>query len=211
MALVLGCVWEHVQAYVRVVQGALGALVLVPGIVIRHVPMHVLPGVKERQVLIAAVVVAVALLAVEVGAVVAVDKIAQTLAISVVEQAVSEIVLAVVSLIAQVVVEIAVVGVLTAQLAVKPHVRVVILVVAEAVLMFVKELAENPLVREEMEALVPVATVHLPAKVVVVMLVLVAVLLAKEAVKVVPEVVKGLVQGVQMIVVQPVLAVALSA
>ncbi len=211
MALVLGCVWGHVQAYVRVVRGAPGALVLVPGIVIHRVPMHVLPGVKERQVLIAVVVVAVALLAVEVGAVVAVDKIAQTLAISVVEQAVSEIVLAVVSLIAQVVVEIAVVGVLTAQLAVKPHVRVVILVVAEAVLMFVKELAENPLVREEMEALVPVATVHLPAKVVVVMLVLVAVLLAKEAVKVVPEVVKGLVQGVQMIVVQPVLAVALSA
>ena len=209
--LAQGCVLGHAPVYVQDVQVAQGALVLVPGIVIRHVPMHVLPGVKERQVLIAVVVVAVALLAVEVGAVVAVDKIAQTLAISVVEQAVSEIVLAVVSLIAQVVVEIAVVGVLTAQLAVKPHVRVVILVVAEAVLMFVKELAENPLVREEMEALVPVATVHLPAKVVVVMLVLVAVLLAKEAVKVVPEVVKGLVQGVQMIVVQPVLAVALSA
>ena len=209
--LAQGCVLGHAPVYVQGALAVQGARVPVRVTVIRHVPMHVLPGVKERQVLIAAVVVAVALLAVEVGAVVAVDKIAQTLAISVVEQAVSEIVLAVVSLIAQVVVEIAVVGVLTAQLAVKPHVRVVILVVAEAVLMFVKELAENPLVREEMEALVPVATVHLPAKVVVVMLVLVAVLLAKEAVKVVPEVVKGLVQGVQMIVVQPVLAVALSA
>lgn len=84
MALVLGCVWGHVQAYVRVVQGALGALVLVPGIVIHRVPMHVLPGVRNQQqaVVVARVAVGVTLLVTKAvvvvrGAVQAVEKVVE--------------------------------------------------------------------------------------------------------------------------------------
>ena len=84
MALVQDCVWGHVQAYVRVVQGALGALVLVLGIVTPVALMHVLPGVRNRQqaVVVARVAVCVTLAVTKAvvvvrGAVQAVEKVVE--------------------------------------------------------------------------------------------------------------------------------------
>lgn len=228
MALALGCVWEHVPAYVRVVQVVQGAPVPVRVTVIRHVPMHVLPGVRNRQAPVVAVLVQVCVvggavetvpLGVQVVTEVAVQGVQQVAEVVV---GVTVQVLALITAIPPVVravlwaVQVAEINVLrhvaqVVRVALAPAKAVVTQGVVMVVPMFVKELAENPLVQEETGVLVRAATVHLLAKEVAVMLARAVVVHVLEAVAVMTAqvVVAGIVQAAVVAVPEGVQVVAI--